>query len=507
MIRGRLATYLGRLSAIDLRTLALFRMWLAGVVIADLVIRAPDLHAFYAEDGILSRADRLRHYGGMYPYSVFDLAGGVTGVAVIFGIIALAALAMFVGYRTRLMTIICIIGVHGHTARNPLVYNGGDQLLLVLLVWSVFLPLAARWSVDAVRDPQVPEAREVSSVASFALLFQAACVFVLSGITKLGDATWRAGEGVYYALTAEFYTTDLAHFLRQADGLLEPLSYGVLAFEAVGAVLVLVPWRQPWLRAAYGAGIMFMNLSFWLCLNVGIFSWAAMAAGLVFMPGEVWDAIDRRLGLSRRMAGARARLTGAARRMPRGERVRLELGRWHRPVLGVLLLVMLYGNAHPSIRNQFPDRLAHLARQPGLYQRSWPMFAPIARDHGWFVIPGRLADRTQVDLWEPGGPVSYTRPALISDDFPSYRWRKLMFILKDKGPQFRPVVARYLCRTWNRTQPPDRRLVQLELVYMREESLADWEIDGPKRVSLLYHRCTDPEGRAIPMKVREVEGD
>lgn len=507
MSRGRLATYVARLSAIDLRTLALFRMWLAVVVIADLIIRSPDLHAFYAEDGILSRADRLRFYGQMFPYSVFDLAGGVTGVAVIFGIIALAALAMLVGYRTRLATVICLIGVHGHTGRNPLVYNGGDQLLLVLLVWSLFLPLAARWSVDAVRDDRAPGTRSIATVASFAILFQAACVFVLSGITKLGDATWRAGEGVYYALTAEFYTTELAHLIRQADALLQPLSYGVLAFEVAGAALVLVPWRQPWLRAAYGAGIMFMNLSFWLCLNVGIFSWAAMAAGLLFIPGEVWDAIDRRLRLAQRLAGLRARATAAARRMPRGERIRLELGRWHRPVIGVLLLVMLYGNAYPSIRKVFPDWLAHLARQPGLYQRSWPMFAPIARDHGWFVIPGRLVDRTQVDLWEPGGPVSYTRPALISDDFPSYRWRKLLFILKKKGPQFRPIFARYLCRTWNRMHPPDKQLVHLELVYMREESLPDWAVDGPNRVSLLFHRCEDSDGRAIPMKVMDVEGD
>jgi hypothetical protein len=505
MTRDRVAAYLRRLSAIDLRTLALFRMWLAGVILADLIIRAPDLHAFYAEDGILSRADRLRHYGQMYPYSIFDLAGGTTGVAVIFALIALSALAMAVGYRTRLATVICLIGVHGHTARNPLVYNGGDQLLLVLLMWSVFLPLAARWSVDATRDPRTPPPAQVAGFASFAILLQAAGVFVLSGITKLGDATWRAGEGVYYALTAEFYTTELAHWLRQADWMLEPLTYGVLAFEAAGALLVLVPWRQPWLRAAYGAGIIAMNLSFWLCLNVGIFSFAAMAAGLLFIPGEVWDAIDHRLALGRRSAGLRDRLAAAARRLPRGERLRLELGRWHLPVLAVLLLIMMYGNAYPSIRKQFPDWLAHLARQPGLYQRSWPMFAPISRDHGWFVIPGRLADGTQVDLWEPGGPPVYTRPALISDDFPSYRWRKLMYILKKKGPQFRPVLARYLCRSWNREHPPEQALESLELVYMREDSLPDFAFDGPNRVSLLFYRCADA-ARIEAVRATEVDG-
>lgn len=489
MNRQRIAAYVRRVSAIDLRTLALFRVWLAGVILADLLIRAPDLHAFYAEDGLLSRADRLRHYGQMYPYSIFDLAGGTTGVAVIFLCIALAALALGAGYRTRLATIVCLVGVHGHTARNPLIYNGGDQLLLALLFWSMFLPLGGRWSVDAARDPHAPASGHIASAASFVLLLQAAAVFVLSGITKLGDATWRAGEGVYYALTAELYTTELAHWFREADWLLGPLTYGVLAFEAFGALLVLVPRGQPWLRAGYGLGIMSMNLAFWQCLNVGIFSFAAMAAGLLFLPGELWDALDRRLGLERRTAVARARLAAMARRLPPGERIRLRLGRWHLPVLGALVLIMFYGNAYPSIRDQFPSWLAHLARQPGLYQRSWPMFAPIARDHGWFVIPGRLANGTEVDLWKDGAPVVYERPGLLSAEFPSYRWRKLMFILKEKGPQFRPVYARYVCRLWNRAHEGGEALVRLELVYMKEESLAGGKVEPARRVSLLVHRC------------------
>ena len=57
-----LDTLLDRLKtifSIDLRSLALFRVGLALLIIADLISRARDLSAFYTDGGVLSRAESI----------------------------------------------------------------------------------------------------------------------------------------------------------------------------------------------------------------------------------------------------------------------------------------------------------------------------------------------------------------------------------------------------------------------------------------------------------------
>ena len=44
------------LFGIDTRSLAVFRIGLALAILADLLIKAPDLIAFYTDDGVLPRA-------------------------------------------------------------------------------------------------------------------------------------------------------------------------------------------------------------------------------------------------------------------------------------------------------------------------------------------------------------------------------------------------------------------------------------------------------------------
>ena len=63
-----------------------------------------------------------------------------------------------IGYRARLATIACWFLVMSIHNRNPMILSAGDILLRLLLFWAMFLPLGARYSVDAALDknPSVP---------------------------------------------------------------------------------------------------------------------------------------------------------------------------------------------------------------------------------------------------------------------------------------------------------------------------------------------------------------
>src|SRR5262245_42621212 len=125
--------------SLDVRSLALFRVVLAVMLLLDWIDRLPDLAILFSDQGIVPRSAIT----GLHPLSIHMLSGSVWFQALLAGIALLLGLALLVGYRTTLVTFLSyflLISVH---ARCPPVMQGGDHLLRAMLFWSIFLPLGA----------------------------------------------------------------------------------------------------------------------------------------------------------------------------------------------------------------------------------------------------------------------------------------------------------------------------------------------------------------------------
>src|SRR5918998_185013 len=194
----------------DLRSLAAFRMVLAALVLADLASRAPDLYAHYTDRGVLPRSILLQEALNRWQVSLNLMSGELYVQALLFGVAALAALALLVGYRTRLMTVIVWVLLLSIQARNPLILNSGDTLLRMLLFWGMFLPLGAHWSVDrALKAAPSRLSMHFLSLATVGLFMQIAFVYWFTAILKSGPA-WRVdGTALYYALSIEEWVTPI----------------------------------------------------------------------------------------------------------------------------------------------------------------------------------------------------------------------------------------------------------------------------------------------------------
>lgn len=285
----------------DLRSLALFRVALASLIIFDLVSRARDLKSHYSDVGVLPRADFLAITGGWRP-SLHLVSGSATLQGLLFSLAGIIALALFVGYRTRLMTFLSWIMLMSLQARMPILQQGGDDLLLALLFWGLFLPLGARFSVDAALDDDVQQApNQYFSAATAALLIQAMSVYFFSALLKSSPRWMPEGTAVESALRIEHIGTPIGAWLRQFEPLTHGLTYFVWCLELLGPFLILLPFFFPWLRLLLQFLFISMHVGFFFCLRIGLFPFVSITSLLSFTPGWVWDKLGEKLRTSERL--------------------------------------------------------------------------------------------------------------------------------------------------------------------------------------------------------------
>lgn len=277
---------------IDLRTLAFFRICLACLLLGDLADRAIDLSAHYSDAGIVPRV-LLLDTGGWRP-SLHLISGSVVVQGALFGLAALCASALLFGYRTRVATAACWFLTLSLQVRNPYIMSGGDTLILLLLFWSMFLPLGARFSVDSALTPQESTNRYFS-IATLALLFQCMYVYFFGALLKTGD-TWLAdGTALAYALSVDSYATVFGQWFLARPSLTQLMTYFVWYLELLAPFLMFLPLLHVPLRSIALISLVILHLGFFLFLNVGIFPLASLTSLVVFIPGEFWDWLNSHL--------------------------------------------------------------------------------------------------------------------------------------------------------------------------------------------------------------------
>ncbi|WP_309138775.1 hypothetical protein [Haloterrigena gelatinilytica] len=489
--RARLRDALDRRFGIDARALAAFRILLGCTLLFDVLHRSRDLVAFYADAGAYPRALRLAVGDSSGRYSLHMLSGEPRVQAALFGLAALLAIALIVGYRTRLVTFLSLVLLVSVHFRNPLVLNGADRLLREVLLLGLFLPLGRRWAVDALgddRDGGGDQNREpgngtrtraenwVVTPATAAVLVYVVGFFANNGQHKrLGD-TWTTGEALGYALRQDHMTILAADYVVDYPLLLEAGTYGWLAV-VVGAPLLLV--LTGWLRTAYVGAFLGAVAGLGLSVAVGLFPAVLTAVLVLFLPSFVWDRLEalgaaccERIGPLERL---RTRIGALASRVgpPRSLRSALpsQVGnRRHRlrAILlgGVLIVVVLwtvgllgYADAFEPVDAVDPD------------DNQWTMYAPNpSTSYGWYVVEADLESGEEMDVLR-NEAVRPGPPAEASDTLPSFRWRKYMNSLDDEEARADRFGA-YMC-----------------------DRAAD-QFDAPvERIEVTYHyRSIEPEG-------------
>lgn len=290
MIPAWLKARLDMMFSVDLRSLALFRVLLGSVLFVDLCRRTVDLRTFYTDVGVMPR-DWLLAVNGLWRITVHTANGETWFVAALFAVEMLAALAIAIGWRTRTALVIAFLLNASLLNRNPMVLLGGDILLTCLLFWAIFLPVAARVSLDAALSSTPPPAdNQHRSWASAGVLLQVMSVYFFSAILKSG-ADWHNGTAVYYALSIDGYATRLGQWLNGFPPLTTALTHWVYWLELLGPIVVFVPLFSRTLRFLVMAQLMVMHIGFIFCLELGPFPYISLTSLTTFAGGWIWNAL------------------------------------------------------------------------------------------------------------------------------------------------------------------------------------------------------------------------
>jgi hypothetical protein len=479
------------LCGIDLRSLALFRASLALVVLVDVVTRARDLTAHYTDAGVLSRSDLLATFSWLHalPLCVHLISGAFWGQAGLFAAHALFAIAMLVGYRTGVATFVVWLLTMSVQLRNLYIGGGWDAQMRMLLFWSLFLPLGARYSVDAVQRGRTDDLEQpYVSVGTVALLAQIVIIYLSSGYAKALERPWIDGTAVQLTLADEFWVTGFGLFLLRFPWLCRCLTYGVLGLELFGPVALFVPLYFGPVRTATVAAFFCMHLGFHLGMHVGLFPWTSAVALTSLLPGWFWAHLPASLS-ARGSAAMSAGTKFLAEVLPapavRGDAAPVGVlrawqaarpGRLADVLCAIFLAYVVFWNIG-VVKDPAYDAPAWIGWLGNTFflQQDWRMFARASTRTGWIVIPGTLKDGTEIDLFSAGGPAprAYRAADPIASDRPhgrahDQRWlnfaNKLAF--GKRGQEQLLLYGRYLCKTWNAAHTGGQQLERFEIVFM-----------------------------------------
>ena len=106
LLTSRLRAVADSWFGLDLRSLALFRVSLAAVILGDLYWRARDLGAFYTDAGIMPRAAWHDYDHDPWHWSLHLFGGSWGFEAGLFAIAAIAGVMLLIGWHTRIAAIV-----------------------------------------------------------------------------------------------------------------------------------------------------------------------------------------------------------------------------------------------------------------------------------------------------------------------------------------------------------------------------------------------------------------
>lgn len=240
--------------------------------------------------------------------------------------VAVVTSALFVlGWRTRAVAVLFAVVVASFHARSIFMTDGGDNLILLMVLYLVLTACGRRWSLDARRarraaskgrarkrlldrfgsglPGQLRHARQtlvtvVHNCGMFIVAAQVCILYGSAGLYKVQGGSWGNGTALHYVLNLDLFRPWPALSLMM-DGhvaLIAVIGYLTVLLQVAFPFVLFGRLKYPVLALLLG-----MHIGIAVCMGLPLFSGAMIIADAAFLPdrfylflGQVWRRTTRR---------------------------------------------------------------------------------------------------------------------------------------------------------------------------------------------------------------------
>lgn len=383
--------------SIDLRSIGIFRIGLAVILILDLLLnKMPFAEIFYSNAGLFDHAtsELLIHSNPnnkLYGFGLMNFVDSVGAVRLFFAVTLLSYFLLLAGVFSRFFAVIAFVLLWSIHQRNPYVLSGPDELLINFLFIALFLPLDQRFSAIRVGPER---ANRFIGLASFYALFLVAMMYFFQAFLKEGDL-WKKGLAISYAAMETLWVKPFGLSMASKTDLCFFFSKATIWLEYSIPVLIFFPFRNARTRILAVFLILLFHGSIFLFFDVGLLPLIALVYAALLVPADAWNFMLRKVKFDRWPIKTRQvnRFIFSNHNLVK---------QFVRVALSCMLILILWGSFLISERGQKvlpnPEFMKTL-QKTSLFRQNWGFYAPDPSTfHGWCKVAGVTREGDLIDM-------------------------------------------------------------------------------------------------------------
>ncbi|TYS07364.1 HTTM domain-containing protein [Bacillus subtilis] len=171
------------------------------------------------------------------PFTLYSLGDSTVYFEIIFHLGILSAILFTVGYKTRIVTILNFIFLYSIDQQNPVILDGGDNIMSITLIYMFFIETNKYLSVDKMlkKEGKFSNNFYLSIIHNFGVLsiiVQLCILYLNSSLYKVMGELWQNGTAIYYILQVqEFNLPWISNIIISSDFLIVSSTYFTILLQ------------------------------------------------------------------------------------------------------------------------------------------------------------------------------------------------------------------------------------------------------------------------------------
>ncbi|HET6735460.1 HTTM domain-containing protein [Mycobacterium sp.] len=248
----------------------------------------PDLDALFSSDGVVAQQPTRP-----FEWGVFEIWTDDRALIIGWTLLLVSAIALTVGWHSRLAALIVCVLVMSFEFRNPYVFNSGDNLIRVEALILALSPCGTALSLDQRRTTGSFWSAQIRAPWAIRLMqVQLTLIYLATFQSRMTGEKWPDGTAMSYALRLEdMLIIPTPQWISTSALLMNVATWGTLLVELMIGILV---WNRRCRPVVLVVGLVLHSIIL-VTVAVGFFSPAMFVLYLAFVSPEIIRQLPSRL--------------------------------------------------------------------------------------------------------------------------------------------------------------------------------------------------------------------